>query len=94
MSEEVDISVFEANVNLFNVRVRILITSNGSCEMEFDTIDDNPPISIDLSNFESGGEIVEVTSNGETKTTMVEFDSNGNPTKITDGDGYSTDIIW
>lgn len=50
--------------------------------------------SIDLSTYESNGQIVETFADGTTKTTTVEFDENGNPIKITDGDGNVTTLIW
>lgn len=49
--------------------------------------------SIDLSKYESDGIIEETYASG-TKTTTVEFDENGNPTKITDGDGNVTTLTW
>lgn len=50
--------------------------------------------SIDLSAFESNGQIAETYADGTTKTTTVEFDASGNPTKITDGDGNVTTLTW
>lgn len=49
---------------------------------------------IDLSAFETEGVIVETLANGTTKTTTFEFDENGNPVKITDGDGNVTVLTW
>lgn len=51
------------------------------------------PSSVDMSGFESG-RIVETFADGSTKTTTIEFDTNGNPTKITDGDGRVTTYVW
>jgi hypothetical protein len=51
-------------------------------------------VSVDLSAFESSGVIVESFADGSTKTSTVEFDTSGNPVKITDGDGNVTTIIW
>lgn len=51
-------------------------------------------VSIDLSNFDSNGQIVETYSSGATKTTTVEFDEDGNPTKITDDDGNEITLTW
>lgn len=49
---------------------------------------------IDLSAYESNGTIVETFADGSSKTTTVEFDANGNPVKITDGDGNVITIAW
>lgn len=48
---------------------------------------------IDLSRLDDG-EIVETFSDGSTKTTTIEYDADGNPVKITDGDGNVTDLTW
>ena len=53
-----------------------------------------PPASIDLSGLESSGQIIETYADGSAKTTQLEFDASGNPTKITDGDGNVTTLIW
>ena len=53
-----------------------------------------PATSIDLSSFESDGKIVETFADGTTKTTTIEFDDDGNPVKITDGDGNITELTW
>lgn len=50
--------------------------------------------SIDLSMLESNGQIVETYADGSTKMTQLEFDANGNPIKITDGDGNVTTLVW
>ena len=52
------------------------------------------PTSIDLSGFDTNGTIVETYADGTSKTTAIEFDANGTPTKITDGDGNVTTLIW
>lgn len=52
------------------------------------------PVSIDLSGLETNGTIVETYADGTTKTTTIEYDANGNPTKITDGDGNVTTLTW
>ena len=51
------------------------------------------PTSIDLSRMDEG-EIVETFSDGSTKTTTIEYDADGNPVKITDGDGNETVLTW
>lgn len=50
--------------------------------------------SIDLSAYESSGQIVETYADGSTKTTTIEFDENGNPIKITDSNGNETVLTW
>lgn len=50
--------------------------------------------SIDLSAYDSNGQIVETYADGSTKTTTVEFDENGNPIKITDSNGNETVLTW
>lgn len=49
---------------------------------------------VDLSAYESNGTIVETFADGSSKTTTVEFDADGNPVKITDGDGNITELTW
>lgn len=50
--------------------------------------------SIDLTNFESNGTIVETYADGSTVTYTVEADANGNPIKITDSNGNETVLTW
>lgn len=50
--------------------------------------------SINLSGLDTTGKIVETYADGSTKTTSLEFDADGNPIKITDGDGNVTELIW
>jgi hypothetical protein len=52
------------------------------------------PTAIDLSGFESEGKIVETFADGSTATTVMEFGSDGKPTKITDGNGNVTVLTW
>jgi len=54
----------------------------------------NVPASIDMSAFDSEGKIVETFEDGTSKTTVIEFDDDGNPVKITDGDGNVTVLTW
>ena len=49
---------------------------------------------IDLSAYESEGKIVETFADGSVVTTVMEFDSNGKPTKITDSNGNVTVLTW
>lgn len=59
-----------------------------------DVTTETPPTTIDLSTLDTEGKIVETFADGSTKTTTMEFDSDGNPTKITDGDGNVTTLTW
>lgn len=52
------------------------------------------PVSIDLSAYESDGRIVETYADGSVVTTVMEFDENGKPTKITDSNGNVTVLTW
>ncbi len=52
------------------------------------------PASIDLSAYESDGKIVETYADGSVLTTVMEFDANGKPTKITDSNGNVTVLTW
>lgn len=54
---------------------------------------ETPPTAVDLSNYD-GGTIVETYADGTSKTTTIEFDADGNPIKITDGDGNVTVLTW
>lgn len=49
---------------------------------------------IDMSAFDSAGQITETYEDGTSKTTTIEFDETGNPVKITDGDGNEITLIW
>ena len=51
------------------------------------------PVSIDLSAYESEGRIEETFADGSSVTTVMEFDENGKPAKITDSNGNVTDLI-
>ena len=55
---------------------------------------DDIPTSIDLSRLDEG--IINETFGGSSasKTTTIEYDEDGNPVKITDGDGNETVITW
>lgn len=50
--------------------------------------------SIDLTNFESNGTIVETYADGSTITYTMEFDADGNPIKVTDSNGNETVLTW
>lgn len=51
-------------------------------------------ISVDLTAFDSEGKIVETFADGTTKTSVIEYDDDGNPTKITDSDGKVVELKW
>lgn len=40
------------------------------------------------------GTFAETLDGGQTNTFIVDFDAEGRPIKITDGDGHETDVIW
>lgn len=52
------------------------------------------PVSVDMSAFESEGKIVETFADGTKKTTVVELNGIGNPSKITDSDGNVIEFTW
>ena len=52
------------------------------------------PIAIDLSALNTEGKIVETFENGMTMTTSIEYDPQGHPIKITDGNGNTTVLTW
>ena len=56
--------------------------------------EDTVATNVDLSAYESSGIIKETFGDGTSKTTTVEFDADGNPVKITDGDGNITVLAW
>lgn len=49
---------------------------------------------VDFTAFDNDGVITETLSDGSTVTYTMEFDSNGNPTKITDSSGNVTTLSW
>ena len=52
------------------------------------------PTLIDLSALDTEGKIVETYADGTSLTTAMEFDENGNPIKITDGNDNVTVLKW
>lgn len=52
------------------------------------------PKTIDLSALDINGTIVEEYPDGTRRITTMEFDDDGNPVKITDGDGNVTELTW
>ena len=52
------------------------------------------PVTIDLSGYESNGKIIETFADGSTETTIIEFDSTGRPSTITDKNGNVTTLTW
>lgn len=64
-------------------------------EAVLDAMPEDPvATNVDLSAYESRGIINETFGDGTIKTTTVEFDADGNPVKITDGDGNITTLTW
>lgn len=55
---------------------------------------DKTATAVNLSGFETEGKIVETYSDGTSLEYSFEFDSEGNPTKITDSDGNETVLTW
>lgn len=60
----------------------------------FESATEKVATSIDMSKFDTNGQITETYADGSTKTTTIEFDADGNPVKITDGDGNVTTLTW
>lgn len=63
-------------------------------ETKLKNYEPNAPTSIDLTQFESNGVIVETYTDNSQKTYAMEFDENGNPIKITDSNGNVTVLTW
>jgi hypothetical protein len=76
------------------LQLMIEVSEGGIRAFAKDIFEETPVSTIDMSNFETSGTIVERYANGTTKTSTIEFDENGNPTKITDGDGNVTTFVW
>lgn len=76
------------NIMLVSGQIVAMVTPVGGATAE------TPATSIDLSALDSAGKVVETYADGTSKTTTLEFDENGNPVKITDGDGNVTTLIW
>lgn len=55
---------------------------------------ETPATSVDLTKYESNGDIVETYADGSTKTYKMEFNADGKPTKVTDSDGNVTVLTW
>ena len=53
-----------------------------------------PAASVDLSEFESDGKIVQRNADGSEVEYQFHFDDTGNPTKITDSSGNETLLMW
>lgn len=49
---------------------------------------------VDMTNYKTNGTIVETYADGSTVTYLMEFDDDGNPTKITDSNGNETVLTW
>lgn len=73
--------------------VRIYQSTKGSWKIKHEYPLEQP-VSVDMSAFESEGKIVETFADGTKKTTVVELNGIGNPSKITDSDGNVTTLTW
>ena len=94
-------ALFEGTYELMSLKIILLVNANDTVEAQVipitsdDTEDsDVPPTSVDLSALDTTGEIVETYADGTVKTTTIEYDDDGNPVKITDGDGNVTVLVW
>lgn len=76
------------NIFIIEGAIAVTVTTVGGAKAS------TPATSIDLSALDTEGKVVETYADGTSKTTTLEFDSNGNPVKITDGDGNVTTLIW
>ncbi len=92
--------LFEGTYELMGMKARIFVLADGTVETQVSQITDGgggtstPPTNVDLSRLESDGVIEETYADGSVKTTTIEYDSTGNPVKITDGDGNVTNFTW
>lgn len=82
IATDLDVAVFQITPTSVKAAIYSLIA------------EDSPTTAIDLSGFDSSGEIVETLENGRSETTLVEFDDSGNPTKITNPDGTVITLTW
>ena len=80
--------------NMFEMATVTVNVTDTFVHVSFASLKDAPPASIDLSGYETDGEIVETFADGSTKTTVMEFNSDGKPTKITDSNGNVTTLTW
>ena len=71
-----------------------LLTAKGEKGEPGEKGEEKRTVAVDLSGFETEGKIVETYSDGSNLTYNFEFDSEGNPTKITDSDGNETVLTW
>ena len=95
-------ALFEGTYEMMGMKGRIAVLADGTVETEMSQITSGgesaapsvPPTGVDMSRFESDGIIEETYADGSMKTTTIEYDSTGNPVKITDGDGNVTEFTW
>ena len=95
-AEEV-FALFECTVSLMAAKLSILVLEGGTVEVQMSEIggdSETPPTQVDLTRLDSDGVIEESYADGSVKTTTLEYDTTGNPVKITDGDGNVTEIVW
>jgi uncharacterized protein RhaS with RHS repeats len=102
ISLEGTFALFETALDFMGLQMSVLIHENGEIETRASQISGGgggaapsvPPTGVDMSRFESDGIIEETYADGSVKTTTIEYDSTGNPVKITDGDGNVTEFTW
>lgn len=94
-------ALFETVLDFMGAKISVLVREDGNVETQISEIDSGggaapsvPPTDVDMSRFESDGIIEETYADGTVKTTTIEYDSLGNPVKITDGDGNVTEFTW
>lgn len=92
-------ALFEGTYELMGMKAALIVFADNTVQARMTEIssgggDSTPPTQVDLSRLDSGGIIEETFADGTVKTTTIEYDSSGNPVKITDGDGNVTDLVW
>jgi hypothetical protein len=87
--------IFEFEGKMVNASLVGVIATN---TWEFDAkpleAEEKVATEVDFSGFETEGKIVETYSDGTSLTYNFEFNSEGNPTKITDSNGNETVFTW
>lgn len=95
-------ALFNGAYEMLGLKASIMVLADGNVMTDVSEIDSGgggaapsvPPTDVDMSRFESDGIIEETYADGTVKTTTIEYDSLGNPVKITDGDGNVTEFTW
>ena len=93
-------AAFEGTYELMGLKIILLAFADGTVEAQTLPISsgggdsETPPVRVDLTRLDSDGVIEESYADGSVKTTTLEYDTTGNPVKITDGDGNVTELVW